>query len=190
MALSSISAGKGGSDGGSEEQRFRWEEISAAGEGEIDAYTCATLLCNVPAMWNRIERSNGYRATPMERKENEMKKLACLLAVLLFAGAEACGGQPSNLLIGTWKLDRSGAAPSVYCQEPITFAEKSRTMPAGVQGGANTIPVKYVAGDPHAFPTVVYVMTDAGVANHTTFNFVSKDRMILDTALQCVYVRQ
>jgi hypothetical protein len=122
-------------------------------------------------------------------KEINVKKLLCIGAVLLFGMAEACGGQPSNLLIGTWKLDRSGAAPSAYCQEPITFAEKTRTMPAGVQGAANTIPVTYVAGDPTKFPTVVYVMTDAGVANHTTFNFVSKDKMVLDTALQCVYVR-
>jgi hypothetical protein len=117
-----------------------------------------------------------------------VKKFVCTAAVLLFA-AEACGGQPSNLLIGTWKLDRSGVAPSAYCQEPITFAEKTRTMPPGIQGGQNTIPVTYVAGDATKFPTVVYVMTDAGVANHTTFNFVSKDKMVLDTALQCVYVR-
>jgi hypothetical protein len=123
-------------------------------------------------------------------KETKVKKFASVVAVLLFGVAEACGGQPSNLLIGTWKLDRSGVAPSAYCQEPISFAEKTRTMPPGIQGGQNTIPVTYVAGDPKTFPTVVYVMTDAGVANHTTFNFVSKDKMILDTALQCVYLRQ
>ena len=119
-----------------------------------------------------------------------MKKLMGVLSLVLYIVPAACGGQPSNLLIGTWKLDRSGAVQSPYCQEPISFAEKTRTMPPGVQGGQNTIPVTYVAGDPKTFPTVVYVMTDAGVANHTTFNFVSKDKMILDTALQCVYVRQ
>jgi hypothetical protein len=119
-----------------------------------------------------------------------MKKLVSVMAVVLLGVAEACGGQPSNLLIGTWKLDRSGVAPSAYCQEPISFAEKTRTMPPGVQGGQNTIPVTYVTGDVKTFPTVVYVMTDAGIEYHTTYRFLSKDKIILDTALQCAYVRQ
>jgi hypothetical protein len=118
-----------------------------------------------------------------------MKKLVCVVAVMLFAAAEACGGQPSNLLIGTWKLDRSGAAPSAYCQEPLTFAEKTRTEP-DVNGKMNTAPVTYVAGDPAKFPTVVWMITDAGMANHTTYRFLSKDKMVLDTAWQCAYVRQ
>jgi hypothetical protein len=118
-----------------------------------------------------------------------MKKFVCLVAVLLFAAAEACGGQPSNLLIGTWKLDRSGAAQSPNCQEPFTFAEKSRTMP-DVNGKMNTVPVTYVAGDPTKFPTVVWMITDAGMANHTTYQFASKNKMVLQTADMCAYVRQ
>jgi hypothetical protein len=118
-----------------------------------------------------------------------VKKFASVVAVLLIAVTQACSGQPSNLLIGTWKLDRSGAAPSPYCQEPMSYAEKTQTTQS-VNGQPNIIPVTYVAGDPKTFPTVVYVMTDAGVAFHTTFRFLSKDKMILDTALQCAYVRQ
>jgi hypothetical protein len=118
-----------------------------------------------------------------------LKKIVSVVAVLLMAVTGACGGQPSNLLIGTWKLDRSGAAPSAYCQEPMSYAEKSRTMPSA-NGQPNTIPVTYVTGDVKTFPTVVYVMTDAGIEYHTTFRFLSKDKMILDTALQCAYVRQ
>ena len=119
-----------------------------------------------------------------------MKKIACVIAVLLITVAEACGGQPSNLLIGTWKLDRSGVAPSQYCLEPMTFAEKTFTGRDTSGGGLNTVAVTYVAGDPKTFPTVVYMMTDAGVANHTTFRFTSKDKVILDTAAQCAYVRR
>jgi hypothetical protein len=118
-----------------------------------------------------------------------MKKLMSVVAVLLFTAVEACGGTPSNLLIGSWKLDRSGAAPSPYCLEPMTFAEKTFTgKQAG--GGLNTVPVTYIAGDATKFPSVVYMMTDAGEANHTTFRFLSKDKMVLDTAAQCAYSRQ
>lgn len=118
-----------------------------------------------------------------------MKKLVSVMAVVLLSVAEACGGQPSNLLIGTWKLDRSGAAQSSNCQEPFTFAEKSRTMP-DVNGQMNTVPVTYVAGDPTKFPAVVWMITDAGMANHTTYMFPSKNKMVLQTADMCAYVRQ
>jgi hypothetical protein len=118
-----------------------------------------------------------------------MKKLLSVVAVVLFAATEACGGQPSNLLIGTWKLDRSGAAPSQYCGEPLVFAAKTLTQP-DIQGKSSTIAVTYVTGDTKTFPTVVYVMTDAGIAWHVTYRFLSKDQMILDSAAQCAYVRQ
>jgi hypothetical protein len=125
----------------------------------------------------------------VSNKETIVKKFASVVAVLLIAVTEACGGQPSNLLIGTWKLDRSSTAPSPYCQEPLTFAEKSRTEP-DVNGKMNTAPVTYVAGETKTFPTVVWMITDAGMANHTTYRFLSKDKMVLDTAWQCAYVRQ
>ena len=77
-----------------------------------------------------------------------MKKIVSVIAVLLFTVAEACGGQPSNLLIGTWKLAGSGAAPSQYCQEPLFFAEKSRTE-KDVNGTLNTAPGDLRCGRRH-----------------------------------------
>jgi hypothetical protein len=118
-----------------------------------------------------------------------MKKLTTASVVLLFMAATACKGTPSNLLIGTWKLDRSGTALDPSCQEPLTFNEKTRTEP-DVNGQMNTVAVTYVAGEAKTFPTVVWMMTDAGMAYHTTYRFLSKDRMILDTPAQCPYVRQ
>jgi len=118
-----------------------------------------------------------------------MKKFVSSFVFLLFMLATACKAAPSNLLIGTWKVDRSGVAPNPGCPEPLTFGEKSRTEP-DANGQSNTIPVTYVAGESTKFPTVVYVMTDAGIEFHTTFRFLSKDKMIMDTAAQCPYVRQ
>src|ERR1035441_654083 len=119
-----------------------------------------------------------------------MKKIASVIAVLLIAAAEACGGQPANLLIGTWKLDRSGAAPSQYCAEPLTYTSKTATTPdyAG-SPHSTTIPVTYVLGQTKGFPNVVWWRTDAGVANQRTFIFSSKDKMVLQAAAMCAYVR-
>jgi hypothetical protein len=118
-----------------------------------------------------------------------MKKFASAFVILLCLAAAACKAAPSNLLIATWRVDRSGVAPNPGCPEPLTFGEKTRTE-SDVNGQSNTIPVTYVAGESTTFPTVVYVMTDAGVEFHTTFRFLSKDKMIMDTAAQCPYVRQ
>ena len=119
-----------------------------------------------------------------------MKKIASVIAVLFLAVTGACGGQPANLLLGTWKLDRSGAAPSQYCAEPLTYTSKTATTPdlAG-SPHSTTIPVTYVLGQTKGFPNVVWVMTDAGAAYHTTFYFSSKDKMVLQTAEMCAYVR-
>jgi len=118
-----------------------------------------------------------------------MKKYASTFVILVCLAAAACKAAPSNLLIATWRVDRSGVAPNPGCPEPLTFGEKTRTEP-DVNGTSNTIPVTYVAGESTTFPTVVYVMTDAGIEFHTTFRFLSKDKMIMDTAAQCPYVRQ
>jgi hypothetical protein len=118
-----------------------------------------------------------------------MRKFATTILILMSMAAAACKAAPSNLLIGTWRVDRSGVAPNPGCPEPLTFGEKTRTE-ANVNGQGNTIPVTYVAGESTTFPTVVYVMTDAGVEFHTTFRFLSKDTMIMDTAAQCPYVKQ
>jgi hypothetical protein len=118
-----------------------------------------------------------------------MKKFASVIVAAVLMSAAACkGSSSSNLLIGTWALDRSGAAPNPYCLAQLTFAEKTYSAP-DVNGKVNTIPVTYVTGDSNTFPTVVYVLTDAGITYHTTYNFPSRDKMILDTAAQCAYVR-
>jgi hypothetical protein len=112
------------------------------------------------------------------------------ITILLFAGAMACGGGSTNLLLGKWKVNAAPGvpAPSPYCQSPIEFGPTTRTMP-DAKGKPASIPVTYVTGSTTVFPTVVYVMTDAGIAFHTTYRFLSKDKMILDTALQCPYIR-
>jgi hypothetical protein len=112
-----------------------------------------------------------------------MKKLVSVAAVLLFA-AEACGGQPSNLLIGKWKLT-SGATG---CNTAMTYAAKSVTQMSW-DGKPSTIAVTYVAGDPTKFPATVYVMTDAGIDFHVTYIFPSKDKVTIDTAAMCTYER-
>src|ERR1035438_4299680 len=89
-------------------------------------------------------------------REGTVKKLIGAIAILLFTGAAGCG-QPPNLLIGTWKLDRSGAAPSQYCAEPLTYTSKTATTP-DYAGSTTTIPVTYVLGQTKGFPNVVWVM--------------------------------
>jgi len=114
-----------------------------------------------------------------------MKRLATILTILLFTVPTAFGAS-TNLLLGKWKLD-SATKQSPYCENSFEFTPKAliRTTP----GKTGSTPVTYVTGDAKTFPTVVYVMTDAGIAYHTTYRFLSKDKMILDTALQCVYLR-
>jgi hypothetical protein len=113
-----------------------------------------------------------------------MKKIVSVLAVLFLAVTGACAGQPANLLIGKWKLS-SGATG---CNTAMTYAAKSVTQVAW-DGTPSTVAVTYVAGDPTKFPATVYVMTDAGVAYHTTYLFSSKDKMTIDTAAMCAYGR-
>src|ERR1017187_7501955 len=61
----------------------------------------------------------------------------------------------------------NGAAFPPWLVHPATaqtYAEKTQTT-RNANGQPNTIPVTYVAGDAKTFPTVVYVMTDAGPAS-------------------------
>jgi hypothetical protein len=123
-------------------------------------------------------------------KEILVKKIVSMMAILLFTGAVA-RGEPANLLLGKWKLSAAAGAPapSAYCVPTMEFAAKSYIRP-DANGKPSPIPVTYVTGETTTFPTVVYVMTDAGIEFHTTYRFLSKNNMILDTALQCPYVRQ
>src|ERR1039458_10311854 len=113
-----------------------------------------------------------------------MKKIVCVSAVLFLAIAEACGGQPANLLIGKWKLT-SGATG---CNTSMNYAAKSVTQ-VDWQGNPLTLSVTFVRGDSTKFPATVYVMTDAGIAYHVTYIFASKDKVTIDTAAMCLYAR-
>jgi hypothetical protein len=126
-----------------------------------------------------------------------VKKLASIMAILLFCVATACGGSaagtsdPKNLLIGNWKLVQ-GATTSRDCLATMAFTEKTYTAP-DMQGKLTTMAVTYVTGDPKAvtFPAVVYMMTDANAASlHVTFRFTTKDAMMPDIASSCPYARQ
>src|ERR1039458_3816436 len=113
-----------------------------------------------------------------------MKKIVSVIAVLFLAAAEACGGQPANLLIGKWKLTSGPTG----CNTSMTYAAKSVTQVAW-DGKSSTIAVTYVAGDSTKFPATVYVMSDAGIEYHVTYIFSSKDKMTIDTAAMCTYAR-
>jgi hypothetical protein len=124
-----------------------------------------------------------------------MKKIASVTVVLMFTAIAACGGagsDPSNPLIGKWKLyAAAGTTSSPYCLATFEFAAKTYTKPIA-DGKTSTIPVTYVTSGAKVvtFPATVYVMSDAGILAHTTYLFSSKDKMLLDTALQCTYMRQ
>ncbi len=125
-----------------------------------------------------------------------MKKLMSIAVILAFSAIAACGGagagDPANPLIGKWKLyAAAGITYSPYCVPNFEYAAKTFTKP-DANGKLSTIPVTYITNGAKVvtFPATVYVLTDAGALFHTTFLFPSKDRMVLDTALQCTYVRQ
>jgi hypothetical protein len=124
-----------------------------------------------------------------------LKKLASIAVILAFLAIAACGGggsDPANPLIGKWKLYAApGTTSSPYCLANFEFAAKTYTKPIG-DGKVSTIPVTYVTSGAKVvtFPATVYVMSDAGILAHTTYLFSTKDRMLLDTALQCTYMRQ
>ena len=113
-----------------------------------------------------------------------MKKIAKLLAVLSLTVAGACNQQPSNLLIGKWKLV-SGATG---CATSMSYTAKQLTQ-VDFQGQSSTIDVTYVTGDSTKFPATVFVITDAGMTYHTTWNFSSKDQVQLDAYTMCTYQR-
>jgi hypothetical protein len=122
-----------------------------------------------------------------------MKKLVSAMAIVLFCVATACGGSgsfdPSNVLLGKWKLVPDAVhIPS--CLATMEFTAKTYT---GTETNGKTIsmPVTYVTGGSKTptFPTTVYVLTDAGINAHTTYNFASRDKMILNTAAMCSYSR-
>jgi hypothetical protein len=119
-------------------------------------------------------------------KENGVKKIAIVTATVLFAGAAACSQATPNQLLGTWTLDPA-THPSSYCTSPLTFAAKSYTSP-DLSGKVVSIPVTSIVAAATTYPTGVYVVFNEG-ANHLTFVLTTANRMVLDTYLQCTYVR-
>jgi hypothetical protein len=120
-----------------------------------------------------------------------VKKLISITVILLCAVAIACSGQPPNPLLGKWKIiARSGdlAKYDAYCATSMVFTNTTQTLTYA--GKPATENVTYNAMQTAVYPTTVYVMNAAGnVATHTTYNFPSKDRIVLDTAALCQYQR-
>jgi hypothetical protein len=73
-----------------------------------------------------------------------------------------------------------------FCANPMEFTSTTQTLTWA--GKPATEKVSYNAAQTKTYPTTVYVMGNS--ANHQTYNFSSKDRMVLDTAAGCTYVRQ
>ena len=114
-----------------------------------------------------------------------MKKLAVILAILSLTATEAWGG-PTNLLIGKWKLDPTVATNATpYCLAPLEFTASTFTQ-RNTLGKLSTISVSYIPAQTKTFPTTVYLVMDG---DHMTYVFKSANRMVLDTFLQCTYVR-
>jgi hypothetical protein len=119
-------------------------------------------------------------------KETNVKKLFSITAILLCSVAAACG-QPPNPLIGNWALSMPpGAKYAAFCPTEMRFTSTTQTMINA--GTPATEKVNYVAAQTAVYPTTVYVMGNS--ANHTTYNFSSKDKMVMDTAAGCTYQRQ
>ena len=120
--------------------------------------------------------------------EGTVKKLISAIAVLLFTGAAACG-QPPNPLIGTWKAVPSPGATTVgYCASPMVFTSTTQTLTWPGQQ-PSTEKVNYIAAQTSTYPTTVYVTGNTS-ANHQTYEFSSKNSMVLDDAGLCHYQRQ
>jgi hypothetical protein len=116
-----------------------------------------------------------------------VKKRITLMAIVVFAGTAACSHAAPNPLLGTWTLDPS-TNPSPYCVGPLTFTAKSYTAP-DLNGKLTTYSVNYVLGNTTTFPTTVYVTYNNGGVGHGTYIFRSANKMVVDTYLQCTYVK-
>ena len=117
-----------------------------------------------------------------------MKKLFSISAILLCTVAIACG-QPANPLIGKWTLSMPAGAPSAsFCANPMEFTSTTQTLTWSWAPKPVTEKVTYNAAQTKTYPTTVYVMGDS--ANHATYNFSSKDKMVADDAAGCTYVRR
>ncbi len=118
-----------------------------------------------------------------------MRKITQAIAIVLFTGVAACSQHP-NPLIGTWKAVPSPGMTTVgYCASPIVFTSTTQTLTWPGQQPWPPEKVSYIAAQTSTYPTTVYVTGDTS-ANHQTYQFSSKDSMVLDNAGQCHYRRQ
>ena len=113
-----------------------------------------------------------------------MKKIGAVLAMLTLNVIGACKTQPDNLLLGKWKLISGDQA----CDTSMDFAAKQGSF-VDYQGQTRSMAVTYVAANQDQIPTTVYVITDAGFSNHTTWNFSDKNTVKLDSIGFCTYQR-
>jgi hypothetical protein len=114
-----------------------------------------------------------------------MKILATTIAALLLTVTGAFGAQ-ENLLLGEWKVDPSTVPASVpYCLSPLSFKATTFTQ-RDIQGRLTTLSVSYIPAQTKTFPTTVYLVMDGA---HSTYVFTSPNTMVLDTFLQCKYMR-
>jgi hypothetical protein len=103
------------------------------------------------------------------------------------AGAPAAAGpkDPNNLLIGSWKFSGIGtdatAAPG-GCATAVTFTPTQQTMTD--LSGTSSHAVTY-----NASPKGVYVMSDAGIAAHTTYIVLDPNHVQLDSWPACTFTR-
>jgi hypothetical protein len=114
------------------------------------------------------------------------------------AGAQASGAQvaataqasvgpqdPNNILIGQWRFSGIGSDSSAApggCATAITFTSTQQTMTS--LGATSTIPVTY-----NASPTGVFVLTDAGIDAHVTYNVLDANHVQLDSWPACTFTR-
>ncbi|HWG21787.1 MAG TPA: hypothetical protein VG225_14745 [Terracidiphilus sp.] len=117
-----------------------------------------------------------------------MKNLASISLLLLSTSAIACG-QPPNPLLGKWKLSMpAGSKYAAFCANPMEFTATTQTLTWSWSSKPVTEKVQYNAAQTAVYPTTVYVMGNS--ANHQTYNFSSKNRMVDDSAAGCTYERQ
>src|SRR5665213_2816970 len=102
------------------EVQVSWVEKRRAREDSLRCLNHLRLYLGTAEDTERARDKNKVQ------EDSCMRQVAIALAIFLFAGASACGGQ-ANQLIGTWKLDHSGAAQSPYCLSPLVFTAKTQT---------------------------------------------------------------
>lgn len=128
----------------------------------------------------------GSDKSDFRSKETKMKKLVSIAAILM-CSAVAAWGAPPNPLLGNWKLVPATSRGYESCATSMVFTSTTQTLTHA--GKPATEKVNYVAAQTAVYPTTVYVTGNTYVSTHTTYNFPSKDKVVLSTAAACTYQR-